>query len=315
MLQGLNLDLIRLAKQKEGLTKILEISESQDILEKTSAIKALGIYGGRPAFKRLFELAFDDDILVQGDAIMNLGSCGDSRAFFVHAYCFFHPELLRRDLDERSKTEILKSILYGFIASRDQRALPLLRDVTQEQGFDKDLASIAKTAIGLLEKRSCSKFLYDFLGNETYLEQAEGFWGITLSNQNSFAGIRLILDREAQMTDRTHYQTYIVSPRQEFIIGGTLEEHVMVASGKRVLAAGEVLFEKDQNGKWFIKYINNRSNGYFPSAESYPQVISALRGKNIGYPSKFSETFPREGYTTEEFLSIRWNDISRLLGN
>lgn len=313
MLQDLNFELMVLAKQKRGLERIFEVSTSPDTYEKTSAIRALGVYGGRQVFKRLLELSFDDDPIAQNDAIIALGNCEDSRAFFVHAYCFFHPNILREDLNERSKNEILKSILYGLIASKDQRALSLLEEITEKEGYRRDLASIAKVAIRRLKNQSSSKFLYDFLGDEEDVEQARNYGGITLDGQNSFIPIKDILDGEAQMNDRTHYQTYVVDSNLKFIIGGHLQEHVMVASGRRVLTAGEVIFKQNPRGKWFIEYINNRSNGYLPSTESYPQIASALKGKKIGYPPNFSEIFPKGGYTDEEFLLVRWIDISKLL--
>ena len=98
-------------------------------------------------------------------------------------------------------------------------------------------------------------------------------------------------------------QTYVITPKKEFVIGGNLHEHVHVTKGDAVITAGEVRFE-NENGSWGITNINNLSNGYHPGS-SYKDVKNALRKAKISCPDSFTEVFPKDGYFTEEFLSLQ----------
>ena len=88
------------------------------------------------------------------------------------------------------------------------------------------------------------------------------------------------------------------------MLGGYLNEHVDVAAGRPVLAAGEAVLEERPDGTWAITAINNRSYGYMPDAASSAAVEQALRDTGIPYPHDgFTEIYPREG-TWADILAI-----------
>jgi hypothetical protein len=75
----------------------------------------------------------------------------------------------------------------------------------------------------------------------------------------------------------------VTTPDGLFRCGGRRREHVDVAGGGDVLAAGEVWFAFDPRRKtWIVSRITNRSIGYqIPLAESYQAVGEALAKAGI----------------------------------
>lgn len=90
-----------------------------------------------------------------------------------------------------------------------------------------------------------------------------------------------------------HPQTYVVTASDGiFCCGGAVEEHVHVAGGEAVLAAGEVWFARRSGKRWSVERINNRSIGYrIPTPESFVAIASALDAAGIEHPGAFTEIY------------------------
>ena len=64
-------------------------------------------------------------------------------------------------------------------------------------------------------------------------------------------------------------------------------EHVDCAAGQPVLAAGEVLFAREESG-WSVCEISNQSTGYCPDLDSWPAVAAALARIGLEHPGDFT---------------------------
>jgi hypothetical protein len=144
---------------------------------------------------------------------------------------------------------------------------------------------------------------YLYLGDRDSLRRAVGRTGYPIRSQVDLREIASILRAESG-PPFGRPQIYVVTLDGAFVLGGELGEDVVVAGGKRVLAAGEVMLDEDASGHWRIVSINNRSYGYMPDAASWAAVDAALSGTGIPYPQEgFSECYPLEG-TWAELLEI-----------
>lgn len=65
-------------------------------------------------------------------------------------------------------------------------------------------------------------------------------------------------------------------------------EHVALAGGREVLAAGEVTFVPAGSG-WRVAEVTNQSTGYCPEPESWPAVGRALDGIGVPHPGDFTD--------------------------
>jgi hypothetical protein len=65
-------------------------------------------------------------------------------------------------------------------------------------------------------------------------------------------------------------------------------EHVALARGRDVLAAGEMTFVRVGSG-WQVAEVTNQSTGYCPDPDSWPAVGRALDGLGIPHPDDFTE--------------------------
>ncbi|MCY9783506.1 hypothetical protein KIK06_06310 [Nocardiopsis sp. EMB25] len=67
-------------------------------------------------------------------------------------------------------------------------------------------------------------------------------------------------------------------------------EHVVCAGGERVLAAGEITFERRGDG-WRVVEVSNQSTGYCPDPDCWPAVAAALDRAGIGRPDGLTSPF------------------------
>ncbi len=65
-------------------------------------------------------------------------------------------------------------------------------------------------------------------------------------------------------------------------------EHVALAGGRDVLAAGEVTFVRAAHG-WRVAEVTNQSTGYCPDPDSWPAVREALDGLGVPHPGEFTD--------------------------
>ncbi len=239
----------------------------------------------RDTLQHLLELMCDHEIHVRGDAVLAAGKLGDSRATFPLINYFKHVPY-----------EVQRRVFMALISLGDPRAVCFLDKFSDRPN---DVGSLAKEAFSACANNK--KFFYSFAGRED-------MWEDSLQSEG-----RILVDREnildsygdvIQRTDRP--QTYIIDRNGRLWIGGeNLHEHVYVAKGEKVLSAGEIIFERD--GKvWKVGYINNRSNGYLPDEKSFVHVFQALANAGIKEERRgFSESFPRDGFCSEDFLSLQ----------
>lgn len=247
----------------------------------------------RNAFEMLLPFVVDERF--GQSAIASMAEIGDSRAIF--------PLLNVYQFTQSPDTE--KAILQFIKHTRDPRAVGFLETYVKTQTDDAFL-KIAHEALEVC--RDNHDFKYRFSGDERTLELAKpenrhGLERILVTAKNLDQIQAIITEDEG--TSQHRPQTFIVDLKGDMYVGGYLLEHVQVAYGKEVLAAGEIYFSKE-NGRWRVDEVNNRSTGYFPAVTSKHWVKGYLSCvKDIEFDeSAFNGCFPREGFDDIDFLSI-----------
>lgn len=84
--------------------------------------------------------------------------------------------------------------------------------------------------------------------------------------------------------------TFVVGLDGQLRLAPRRSEHVDCAAGQPVLAAGEVLFAREEAG-WSVDEISNQSTGYCPDPDSWPVVASALGRIGLAHPGDFTHKF------------------------
>jgi hypothetical protein len=244
--------------------------------DRSAAALALGKRFERERLPLLLPMLEDPELYVRGDAVTAMGELGDSRSLF-HLF----------ELYPSAPFEVKKRILDAMRS--DQRAEGFLRSVEEEE-----LIPIAQKAVS--ECQNNSSYFYTFLGRPDMLERA-------LSNMNFFEiksaadldKISGILDDEAF---QNHPQTYVVTLDGKLRIGGWVEEHVMVAQGREVRVAGEIMLERSPG--WKAAYVNNRSFGYLPHSSGLVWAKNALENAGIEY-EELRPFEPDQGWESPDF--------------
>jgi hypothetical protein len=145
---------------------------------------------------------------------------------------------------------------------------------------------------------------YFYLGDPANLVRARTCLGHPIHSQTDLQALAPIL-REDREWNAGKPQTYVVTVDGGFRLGGYLNEHVEVAGGEPVLAAGEAFLELGPDGVWRITALNNRSYGYMPAASSWAAVDRALADTGFEYPREgFSEVYPIEGSWREILAAL-----------
>jgi HEAT repeat protein len=221
--------------------------------------------------------------------VNSLGTLEDTRALFPLVNTF-----------NLTDSAVLKQRILQYMAvAGDPRATDFLQDyLTHDQVPFKDIASSA-----LARSTQESPFEYNFSGKDedlTFYKDTKG--QIKMSNHNLTAAE----ERIKENSDFNRPQTYVVLEDQTLLVGGTINEHVAVAGGNDVLAAGELVLEKEDSGLWRVTYVNNRSNGYYPASQSFSQVKAAMGKTDVSLSGKteFDGVYPSNGFNDPEFLSL-----------
>ncbi|WP_323377811.1 hypothetical protein [Streptomyces smaragdinus] len=81
--------------------------------------------------------------------------------------------------------------------------------------------------------------------------------------------------------------TYVVDLTGTLCLAPRRSEHVACASGARVLAAGEIGFERARTG-WTVRESSNQSTGYCPDVTCWPALASALHRAGLPAPEGFT---------------------------
>src|SRR3989344_4765430 len=261
------------------------MNEDSEYLRSSAALALAYFPDDRTAYPLFMRLLEDDSFYVRGDAILAMGKTANSRFTFALINYFKN----RANHHERER------IMMALALSKDPRATAFLQEHLDDHNH---FAQLVRNAYDHCKNNA--SFVYAFAGSDQ-------LWKGSLHIQGRiFLGSPHILDTALSQIRRyglDRPQTYIVDERGMWI-GGLIGEHVDVARGKKVLAAGEIIFTNEQ--RWKVEYVNNRSNGYYPDPSSFAHVAGAFKEFGIAYAGdNFSETFPKEGFNDPEFLSFQ----------
>ncbi|WP_307844590.1 hypothetical protein [Actinospica acidithermotolerans] len=83
--------------------------------------------------------------------------------------------------------------------------------------------------------------------------------------------------------------TYVVDLSGYIRLAARRSEHVACAAGQRVMAAGEIAFDKRSSEGWTVSRVSNQSTGYCPDLSSWDAVASALDRIGLSHPPAFTE--------------------------
>jgi hypothetical protein len=88
--------------------------------------------------------------------------------------------------------------------------------------------------------------------------------------------------------------TFVVALDGTLLLGPRRSEHVALARGTEILAAGEITFATTANG-WRVTQVSNQSTGYCPDPDSWPAVAQVLDHLELPHPDDFTDkiTFRR----------------------
>jgi hypothetical protein len=82
--------------------------------------------------------------------------------------------------------------------------------------------------------------------------------------------------------------TFVVALDGELRLAPRRSEHVALAGGHDVLAAGEIAFAPGASG-WEVVEVTNQSTGYCPGPDSWPAVGEALDRIGVRHPGDFTD--------------------------
>ncbi len=274
---------------RDGTLSLNEIVASKLITDseeyvRSSVAHALANFSDRCVYDLLLTMLEDSGSYVRCDTILAMGETGDSRVSFPLINYFNYLE-----------HEEQKRVMMAFTLLKDPRTMSFLLEHFDDSDGIGTLAADAYS-----ESAFNNNFLYTFAGSEE-------MWHDSLKKE-----ARILL-HSPDTLDRVYPlikeyglhkpQTYVVD-RRGIWIGGLLGEHVDVARGRKILSAGEIIFEKKVH-QWDVAYLNNRSNGYYPDPSSFRHVKRALESAGLeSSDDKFSENFPIHGFNDPEFLQF-----------
>jgi hypothetical protein len=284
------------------LDDIVKMSYSHLPHERAGAAIKLGQTRDKTAFYRLVQMTTDSEPYVVGDAILGLGTLQDSRAYFVLANLFARAKDMFRD----NSYGIKKRILNAFGENQDPRAKELAINSLNNEA----LTEIAKDTLQKIDSRK-TPFVYTYVGEEERRQTAEmNYHRFLIRDQEDLKKAIPLIETEKN-GHPSKPQTYIITIDNKMYIGGDVHEHVDVAQGEDVLAAGEAFFEK-YNGKWIIEKINNRSYGYFPDKTCFKEVKKALQNSGITHPDYITSANPPQGWMDQDILDWNWKEIQKI---
>lgn len=294
---------IELSSKGDKMTRIDELvtkSYSHLPKERAEAAIKLGQTRDKNAFERLVKMTTDTDEYVIGDAILGLGLLQDSRAYFILANLYIRAKDMFREYG------IKKRVLNAFGENQDPRAKEL---ATQAQ-TEKALEEIAKDTLQKIESRT-TPFEYTYVGDEERRKTAEmNYERFILRDHEDLKKAIPIIEKE-KSGHPSRPQTYIITTNNIMYIGGQVHEHVDVAQGENVLAAGEAFFEKSDN-KWIIEKINNRSYGYYPDKSCFAEIQKALQNSDIIIPNQITPAGFKDGWMDRDMLDWKWEEIQKI---
>ncbi len=272
------------------LSQSAEILRSGSLDDKMIAVHLLGYVDDRRVYPVLADALSDEGL--RPDVVLALAELRDCRATFPLINLFGLSE---------DRPEVQQRIIQCLYSTGDPRAAAFLDNYLSREGAA--FLDIAETALSAC--RGNVNFPYRFSGQEdAYAQAVLKPKGISVSNACLTEARDVLKENEEGFPDRRP-QTYVILKRKAMLIGGFVNEHVDVAKGRDVLAAGEVIFDERNPGEWEATYINNRSNGYYPDPVSFHWVQKFFARSDVHFgKDKFDEEFPPNGFNEPDFLSV-----------
>ena len=82
--------------------------------------------------------------------------------------------------------------------------------------------------------------------------------------------------------------TFVVGLDRLLRLAARRSEHVTLAAGQDVLAAGEITFAS-AGADWYVAAVSNQSTGYCPDPDSWAAVAAALEHVDTRHPSAYTD--------------------------
>lgn len=261
---------------------------SLEDLVRCTAIRTLAETKDKRLYLLFLNLICEGSEHTKLDSILAMGISKDSRVLFPLMNFYNY-----------ATTEERNRILMAMQNLGDPRALPFLYAVFSETK-DESLANVALEAYTNINASLDQRFFYRFVGEESVRSDAKRGVELTV-HVKSLEDLENSREKIFNDFNNDRPQTYVVLPNGALYVGGLIHEHVEVAMGNDVLAAGEIEF----NNNFGVNYFNNRSNGYYPSSNSLRFLQESLDEARIPRADGFrSEIFPKDGYNDKEFLRM-----------
>ena len=125
---------------------------------------------------------------------------------------------------------------------------------------------------------------YRYVGPAELRDQAVAVDAVALDAPATLDGWLGRLDRE----ERSEPVTFVITLDGMLRLGPRRSEHVALAGGRAVLAAGELRFAAAGAG-WRIVEVTNQSTGYCPDPGCWPVVGTALDRLGVRHPGEFTD--------------------------
>jgi hypothetical protein len=125
---------------------------------------------------------------------------------------------------------------------------------------------------------------YCYVGPNDLRYQAVAGWAVTLDAAAALDDWLRTLDRE----ERGEPVTFVIALDGMLRLAPRRSEHVTLAGGQDVLAAGELRFASTEAG-WIIAEATNQSTGYCPDPDCWLAVGIALDRLGIRHAGEFTD--------------------------
>lgn len=284
------------------LSEIEHLLQKEDPFARSAAVQAIARIGGREAYRKIIDMIRNDperDVVNQ--AIIAAAqtrltpTAHDSRFLFPLANLYLNSD------DYQTKLNVLNAL--NEIG--DPRAIDFLKQI-KETEKNEELSRIIERHINTADPEKI--FTYTFARSEEQRQAAESAEGTRVLVTRMMDFYRLAASPEIKTDHEGNFGplTYIISEQGRLIIGAAdmVQEHVIVARGHNVIAAGEITLHH-KNGKFTVTEINNTSNGYYPARTCFETAVKpALDSIPIEHPGRFTYLHPREGFFSDEFLAM-----------
>jgi hypothetical protein len=115
-------------------------------------------------------------------------------------------------------------------------------------------------------------------------------WILPSVSDRAPAAERSALVRQIELLGWDEPLSFVICDPGELILGPRQTEHVRLAGGDAVLAAGEIQFTRTATALEVV-YVSNQSTGFCPSPECWSAVADALNRLGVVHNNEFAAAF------------------------